>query len=220
MKATHVAPTLAAAAAAVFGLAGPAHADVMPPPYIGPTPPTIDCTDPTQTPCRAVVVVDQTIATAPDANSTFTPLTSTTTKTTLGDHVLNGTAINVGWTGCMAVDTSIALQNDYFIYTETLYRYHQHLDWCGSGTGSVVKPNHYDYVTEVSGLVYQVGPQITDNAVYYDAWGGYPKSGYNAFTQRRMDNCAFNVGCVKSTYPWVRNIGFADGAWWNDAGIR
>jgi len=121
-KATRVASGVAAAAAAVFGVARSAHADVMPPSYMGPTPPATDCTDPTQTPCRAVVIVDQTIAAAPDVHSSFTPVSSTSTKSTLGQEVLRGTAINVGWTGCMAVDTSIALQNDYFVYTETLYR--------------------------------------------------------------------------------------------------
>jgi hypothetical protein len=217
-----VVPTLAAAVATVFGAARTAQADVMPPPYVGPTPPDGTCTDPAQTPCQGVMVVDATVSTAPNPNA---PMTVVSTSNTTAPLSANGTArltpmaINVGWTGCASIDASIALQNDYYFYTETLYRYHEYLSWCGSGDGAVVKPNHYDYVTEVSGLVYQVGPQITNNAVYYDAWGGYPKSGYNAFVQRRMDNCAFNIGCVKSTYPWVRDIGFADGASWWDAGI-
>lgn len=128
------------------------------------------------------------------------------------------------WAGCEGIDTSIALQNDYIIYTETLYRYHQYLYWCGDGNGGINKNSvsHGEQFSEVAGSVIQIGPNISDNAYFYNAWSGlgdYPKSGYNVYTQRRMDNCAFQVGCVKSTYPWIRNIAFADGVYWWDAGI-
>lgn len=243
MKKAATAATLAAVAATIFGTSGTAGAAGVPgdptiPPVNGETQyngyPTPYQGGTGVAPDQVVNVHVESVTTDASGNVVLdqTLYDNTTSAATAGATLVSGSAastnmvasVDMHWSGCQSVDTSIALQNDYWLYTETLYRYHQALSWCGDGNGGINKNtvNHYDYVTEVAGLVMQVGPQIADNADFYNAWpglGDYPKSGYNVFTQRRMDNCAFQVGCVKSTYPWVRNIGFADGAYWWDAGI-
>jgi hypothetical protein len=134
------------------------------------------------------------------------------------------------WTGCGWIEQGVYLDSD--IFRTRLFEYSVTTRWCwgfnqgarevtgANGPGTDPQWSDNPHPTFVN---WSTGEYVQSDHFFYAAWAknGVPlgRSGHQDYVKRRFNQtCAPIPGCTNRE-AWVRNIAFADGSYWWDAGI-
>lgn len=114
--------------------------------------------------------------------------------------------------GCLSVD---AWRNKYTLLGFLAYRWHQTKYFCWSG-GAVNSVTVGSYVSHNDGTNYYRGLLSQDS--WYFSWSGNSRGGHYSIRQAIMENCVPVLGCLSTSYPYVKIGTYANGNWTYEVG--